>query len=317
MRASFRVVTASAALVRHAWVLAFLLAAISAGALAAAPFKVLVVGLPDDNHPQTGAAGIKAVQEIAAGQDYTVDAITDITKVNDAFLAPYQVMVCVMAWPGDWPKAVQASFEKYIQSGKGWIGFHVSGLVGISNPEWTWYQDWLGGVSFKGHPATRQNGNVKVEAAATADAALAGIPAQFSIHEEWYAWTKSPRGAPDIKILAAVDEGTYDPGGSAMGKDHPVMWSNGKYGPMIYTSLGHEPEAFANANVRKFLANAIPWAAKATPAAARPTLGRPVPRETPVLRWEGGRLSLVFAGGARGACDARGRAFSASFPPVR
>jgi type 1 glutamine amidotransferase len=255
-------------------------------------FKVLCIGLPDPNHPQTGAAGIKAVQEIAMGQDYTVDAITDMGKVDDAFLAPYQVIVCVMAWQGEWPKPAQAAFEKFAEAGKGWIGFHVSGLVGISNPEWTWYQNWLGGITFKGHPGTRQTGTVKVEASAVSHPALAGVPASFSIHEEWYAWNKSPRGQPDIAILATVDETSYDPQGTGMGKDHPVMWSNTKYGPMIYTSLGHEPEAFGNAAVRKFLANAIPWAAKSSVAAVSPGLRMPAGGETPMLRWDGHRLTV-------------------------
>lgn len=286
--------------------IAAVLLSISPQAQAVPKFKVLVVGQPDDNHPQTGAAGIKAMKEIAAGQDYAVDAVTDLSKFTDAGLAEYQVMVCVMSWPGAWPKPAQAAFEKFIQSGKGWLGFHVCGLTGVSNPEWAWYQEWLGGVSFKSHPATRQNGTVKIEAGAAGLPALAGVPASFSIHEEWYAWTKSPRGAANIQILATVDEGTYAPGGSGMGSDHPVMWSNTKYGPMIYTSLGHEPEAFANANVRKYLANAIPWAAAGGVGVGIAPWIRP--GQTPVLRREGGML--VFAGGRPEgpAADAAGRA---------
>ncbi|MDB5106639.1 MAG: hypothetical protein JWP91_4328 [Fibrobacteres bacterium] len=277
-----------------------------------ARFKVLVLGLPDPNHPATGAAGNKAVQEIAAGQNYTVDICLDHTRLTDEFLAPYQVMVWTMAAPLDWPRPIQASIEKFVQSGKGWIGFHVSGLTGISNPEWTWYQDWLGGLTFKGHPATRQNGTVKVEAAA--HPVLAGIPSSFSIHEEWYSWTKSPRGRADITILATVDESSYAPGGSNMPGDHPVMWSSNKYGPMIYTCLGHEPEAFSNANIRKFLANAIPWAANPGVSAVR--LAKPMPErmDIPVLRWDGHRLRAEPGGGGKPGWDPDGRTTRALIP---
>lgn len=267
-------------------------------------FKVLVLGQPDDNHPQTGAAGIKAIQEIAAGQAYTVDAITDPGKINDAFLEPYAELIVVMGWQGEWSATTRSAIQKFVEAGKGWMGFHVSTLAGIYPTPWPWYDTWVGGITFKAHPGTRQNGTIHVESAALDHPVLAGVPATFSLHEEWYAWTTSPRGKPDISILATVDESTYDPQGTAMGKDHPVMWSNAKYGPMILTSLCHEPEAFSNANVRKFIANAIPWLAKATTSAVAPRLA-PRAEVTPVLRWDGHRLR--FAGEGAGAFGADGR----------
>jgi type 1 glutamine amidotransferase len=270
-----------------------------------AKFKVLVLGQPDDNHPQTGAAGIKAIQEIAAGQAYTVDAITDPGKITDAFLEPYAELIVVMGWQGEWSATTRNAIQKFVEAGKGWMGFHVSTLAGIYPTPWPWYDAWVGGITFKGHPATRQNGTIHVESTALDHPVLAGVPATFSLHEEWYAWTTSPRGKPDIAILATVDESTYDPGGTAMGKDHPVMWSNTKYGPMILTSLCHEPEAFSNANVRKFIANAIPWLAKSSSSAIAPRLA-PAARVTPVLRWDGKRLSFGLP--AR-ALDAAGRSF--------
>ncbi len=278
-------------------------------ASAQAKFKVLVVGQPDDNHPQTGAAGIKAVQELAAGQDYTVDAATDLAKFTDAGLAPYSVVICVMSWPGAWPASAQAAFRKYIESGKGWMGFHVSTLAGIYPTPWPWYDTWVGGITFKGHPGARQNGTIKLETSALAHPVMAGMPASFSLHEEWYSWTTSPRGKPNISILAAVDESSYDPQGTGMGADHPVIWSNTQYGPMILTSLCHEPEAFASPNIRKLLGNAIVWAAKSNPDAVRPSLAAPAGRETPVLRWMGGRLLFGGVGDAPGpAFGADGRA---------
>lgn len=271
-------------------------------------FKVLVLGLPDSNHPQTGAAGIKAVQELSAGQDYTVDASTDYSKVNDASLANYQVILSVMAWQGEMPAASQKSFEKFIQSGKGWMGFHTSTLAGIASPAWPWYDTWVGGITFKGHPATRMNGTVKLETspAAASHPVLAGVPASFSIHEEWYAWNKSPRGAADIQILATVDESSYQPAGTAMGADHPVLWSNTKYGPMMLTSLGHEPEAFSNANLRKLISNAIPWLAKSSVTAVSPTL-QPMRKSSPVLSWDGTRLRISETIPGAASADVMGR----------
>ena len=289
-------------------VLSILASAVPLRAQANPKFKVLVLGLPDSNHPQTGAAGIKAVQELSAGLDYTVDASTDYSKVNDATLANYQVILSVMAWQGEMPAASQKAFEKFIESGKGWMGFHTSTLAGISSPAWAWYDTWVGGITFKGHPATRMNGTVKQETDAASHPVLAGVPASFSIHEEWYAWNKSPRAGANIKVLATVDETSYQPAGTAMGADHPVLWSNTKYGPMLLTSLGHEPEAFSNANLRKILSNAIPWLAKSTVSAVSPTLQMKAARVAPAaLRWDGHRLTAVRSAAPEAALDAMGR----------
>lgn len=277
----------------------------SASAQTVPKFKVLVLGQPDDNHPQTGAAGIKAVQEIAAGQAYTVDAITDPGKLTDDYLAQYQVLIVVMGWQGEWSAATRSAVQKFVEAGKGWMGFHVSTLAGIYPAPWPWYDTWVGGITFKGHPGTRQTGTIKVESTALDHPVLAGVPASFGLHEEWYAWTTSPRGKADISILAAVDESSYDPQGTGMGKDHPVIWSNTKYGPMILTSLCHEPEAYSNANVRKFIANAIPWLAKSN---STRVAFAPPPRAaevSPVLRWEGGRLVFGAPGLWPRALDGR------------
>jgi len=291
---------------------------VSTQAQANPKFKVLVLGLPDSNHPQTGSAGIKAVQEIAAGQDYTVDATTDYSKVNDASLADYQVILSVMAWQGEMPTASQKAFEKFIQSGKGWMGFHTSTLAGIATPAWPWYDTWVGGITFKGHPGTRQNGTVKLETdpVAASHPVLQGVPASFSIHEEWYAWNKSPRGAADIRILATVDETSYDPQGTGMGKDHPVVWTNTKFGPMIITSLGHEPEAFSNAGLRKLIANAIPWLAKSSVTAVSPAL-QMKHAASPLLSWDGKRLRVTETLPSRAGSDVTGRMLQIQAVPGR
>jgi type 1 glutamine amidotransferase len=271
-------------------------------------FKVLVLGQPDDNHPGTGAAGIKAVQEIAAGKDYTVDATTDAGKLTDDNLANYQVLMVVMGWQGAWSAAQRNAVEKFVEAGKGWMGFHVSTLAGIYTTPWPWYDAWVGLTTFKGHPGTRQNGTIKLESTALTHPVLDGIPAQFTHHEEWYSWNNSPRGKPDISILATVDESTYDPQGTGMGRDHPVIWSNTKYGPMILTSLGHEPENFTDANVRKLIANAIPWLAKSSSTVVSPTLRAAEHAPAAALRWDGHRFRVetpVLRGAGEG--DVLGR----------
>ena len=135
----------------------------------------------------------------------------DYGLFTDSYLAPYDAMVWVMAAPLTWTDSSKAAFEKYVRSGTGFIGLHVAGLTGISKTPWPWFDAYLGGIVFKGHPA-RQNATVKVDPAAIGHPIMKGVAPSFSVFEEWYSWNQSPRGRPGITVLAGLDEGSYGVG---------------------------------------------------------------------------------------------------------
>ena len=122
--------------------------------------KVLVVNVPDVNHADSGNAGAAAIKELAVADRYDVDVCVDYGLFTDSYLAPYDAMVWVMAAPLTWTDSSKAAFEKYVRSGKGFIGLHVAGLTGISKTPWPWFDAYLGGVVFRGHPA-RQTATMK------------------------------------------------------------------------------------------------------------------------------------------------------------
>jgi len=243
------------------------LALVSSGAFAQERqrVKVLVVNVPDVNHAESGNAGASAIKELAAADRYDVDVCVNYGLFTESYLAPYDVMVWVMAAPLTWTDSSKSAFEKYVRSGKGFIGLHVAGLTGISKTPWPWFDDYLGGVVFKGHPA-RQTASVKVDPAAIGHPILKGVAPAFSVFEEWYSWDRSPRGRPGVTVLAGLDESSYAVGNLAMGADHPFVWINEQYGRMMYAGFGHEPAIYSDPNVRTLLRNAILWAAEKTPA---------------------------------------------------
>jgi type 1 glutamine amidotransferase len=230
-------------------------------------FKVLVVNVPDVNHATSGDAGLAAIRELGASDGYAVDVCVDYGLFTDGYLAPYDVMVWVMAAPLTWTDTSKAAFEKYVKSGKGWIGLHVAGLTGISKTPWPWFEDYVGGVVFKGHPA-RQTATVKVDPGALTHPIMKGVSPTFSVFEEWYSWNTSPRTRSGFQVLAGLDETSYNVGNLAMGSDHAFVWTNDQYGRMMYAGFGHEPAIYGDVNVRTMLRNAILWAAE-TPAKAK------------------------------------------------
>jgi type 1 glutamine amidotransferase len=69
-----------------------------------------------------------------------------------------------------------------------------------------------------------------------------------------------------------VDESTYEPvreffqdrGGKAMGKDHPIAWTNTLNGRFFYTELGHDVRSLETPFGKQHIIEAIRWAAKSS-----------------------------------------------------
>src|SRR5262245_17655167 len=136
--------------------------------------RVLVVNVPDVNHADSGNAGATAIKELAVAGRYDVDVCVDYGLFTDSYLAPYDAMVWVMAAPLTWTETSRAAFEKYVRSGRGFIGLHVAGLTGISKTPWPWFDAYLGGIVFKGHPV-RQTATVKIDPGAIDHPIMKGV----------------------------------------------------------------------------------------------------------------------------------------------
>jgi type 1 glutamine amidotransferase len=219
--------------------------------------RLLVVNVPDVNHPTSGPAGVVAIREFAASDGYDVDVCADYGLFTDQYLAPYDAMVWVMAAPLTWTETSRAAFETFVKSGKGWVGLHVAALTGISKTPWPLYEGYVGDLVFTGHPA-RQTATVRLEPGASAHPVLRGVDPVFRVWDEWYSWNVSPRLRAGFTVLATLDETSYAAGKLAMG-DHPIAWTSERYGRMLVAGFGHDPSVYRDPNVRQMLRNAIRW----------------------------------------------------------
>jgi type 1 glutamine amidotransferase len=107
-------------------------------------------------------------------------------------------------------------------------------------------------------------------------AATRPLPRRWVREEEWYNFRTNPRDT--VRVLAEVDERTYDPrgysipGGSpGMGRHHPISWCQ-PYdgGRAFYTAMGHKPEYYSEPLLLAHLLGGIQMAA----GAARFNCGR-------------------------------------------
>jgi uncharacterized protein len=200
--------------------------------------------------------------KLAAENNFTVDYIEDTEKINDAFLAKYNLFIQLNYPPYNWTQAAQAAFIKYIEEGRGgWIGFHHATLLGEFDgfQMWPWFHQFMGGIRFKNYIATFVDGTVTVED--KNHPAMKDVKSPFVIEkEEWYTYDKSPR--PNVHVLASVDEKIYTPATDIKMGDHPVIWTNEHIKARnIYIYMGHHGELFENQAFTQIFTNSVFWAA--------------------------------------------------------
>src|SRR6202795_2674757 len=94
-------------------------------------FRVLAIAEHGGIHkPFVDAAKIW-LDKLASENNFTVDYIEDTDKIDDAFLARYNLFIQLNYPPYNWTDTAKAAFIKYIEQGKGgWIGFHHATLLG-------------------------------------------------------------------------------------------------------------------------------------------------------------------------------------------
>ena len=200
--------------------------------------------------------------KLAEENNFTVDYVENTEKIDDAFLAKYNLFLQLNYPPYMWTDTAKAAFIKYIEEGKGgWIGFHHATLLGEFDgyPIWPWFRDFMGGIRFKNYISTFVTGTVTVED--KDHPAMRGVKSPFVIeNEEFYTYDKSPR--PNVHVLASVDENTYTPTTEIKMGDHPVIWTNEHVKARnIYIFMGHHPDLFQNPAFTQIFRNSVFWAA--------------------------------------------------------
>ncbi len=203
-------------------------------------FKVLVFSKTAGFRHGSIPAGIAAIQQLGAENNFSVDTTEDGASFTTENLAQYDVVVW-MSTTGDVLSAdQQAAFEDYIENGGGYAGVHAAS---DTEYDWPWYGE-LVGAYFAGHPA-EQNATVKVEDHAHPSTSHLGDT--WTRYDEWYNFRSNPRG--NVHVLASLDEKSYT--GGTMGIDHPTTWcQNYDGGRSWYTGGGHTDASYSFRLVR-------------------------------------------------------------------
>jgi type 1 glutamine amidotransferase len=237
-------------------------ACISFSAKAQKQFKALIVTTTNGWHHESLHAGVIALKELAARNFFDAVLFEDPDSFTDKNLEQYQVVIFLNTTGDILNPEQQKVLERFIQSGKGFVGIHSAS---DTEYDWQWYTKLVGRM-FHIHPVV-QTAKLQV-----LDAGFPGLQS-FSQGklwtEEWYEFGEEK--VKDLHYVLAVDETTYNPKvnwpqrnkkGEGMGKVHPVAWyHNYDGGRSFYTALGHLPSNFSNEAFLNHLYAGILWAA--------------------------------------------------------
>ncbi len=222
-------------------------------------FKALLFTKTDGFHHESIHEGVTAIKMLASRNNFTVDWQENASVFNNKDLESYSVIIFLNTTGNILTDEQQAAFEKFIKSGKGFVGIHSAS---DTEYDWAWYTKMVG-MMFKIHPQ-QQTAYLKLE-----DANFPGMerfPKKFLWTDEWYEF--SDKKADDLHFLVSVDEKTYNPyakWGEKEGKGmgfHPISWyHNYDGGRSFYTALGHIPLTYSDQTFLDHIYGGIYWAA--------------------------------------------------------
>lgn len=215
-------------------------------------------------HAEAVPAAREAIRQLAARKGWSVAFTGKGGSITPATLRKFDAVVWSNVSGDVLTLSQRKALENYVTGGGGFVAVHGSG--GDSYYSWPWYADTLIGARFIGHPMNPQFQDARVVVEDRAHPIAAGLPAEWTMSDEWYSFKDSPRQS-GANVVLTLDEKTYKPVGMAnqdlrMGSDHPLAWSKcvGK-GRAFYSAIGHRAESYAQPQNFQLLESALEWAA--------------------------------------------------------
>jgi len=226
----------------------------------AAQFRALLITNTAGWHHDSIGAAVPALQQLAKDHDFDLIWPNQLNVLSDRGLANIDVIIFMLTTGDILNDDQQAAVERFVQSGKGFVGIHTAT---DTEYDWPWYTQMLG-AQFMIHPAV-QSATVVVQ-----NPNFPGMDkfAPRSLRtDEWYQFT-----APlpeSFSVLLTVDESSYEPKadwgrvkGEGMGAWHPISWCHEYDGGRAFqTSLGHLPSAYSDPVFLHHVYGGIYWAA--------------------------------------------------------
>ncbi|MCM1332854.1 MAG: ThuA domain-containing protein [Bacteroides sp.] len=214
-------------------------------------------------HVKFAQQAIEFFHRLTYGEGYILDKTTTLSDYDFERLKDYNLIIAINTSPTN--ERERRAFEKYMEHGGGWMGFHAAGY-NDRNTKWEWFNQFLGAGKFYCNNWPPQPVLVDVEL--SEHPVTKNLPRSFVAPEcEWYQWNPTPRLNTDVEILLSLSLKNYPLGIKDVvnSGDFPIVWTNTKY-RMIYLNIGHGDREFTDATQNLLMVNAFRWIASTNPA---------------------------------------------------
>jgi len=186
---------------------------------------------------------------IQAQHGFTYESTTDWSRLNDNNLRNYDVIMLLDDLPN--VASQRQAFQRYIEGGGGFIGYHVSAFTSNAN-DWSWYHNTLLGTgNFQDNTWRPTSAVLKNEV--PGHPALARLPEKFPTQpNEWYSWSRDLRQNNNIQILLSIHPDSFPLGTTQVWRSgfYPVVWTNKNYN-IMYVNMGHNDMAYEDGSNRE------------------------------------------------------------------
>ena len=227
-------------------------------------FRALVHYEPgaEEAHVQFDKQTIDFFHKLTYGEGWLMDVTTSLADYPYEKLKDYNIIISLNAMPGG--KEQREAFQKYMENGGGWMGFHAS-AYNDRNTHWPWFNEFLGCGMFYCNNWPPQP--ALVECDVKEHPVTCSLPQSFvAPASEFYQWQPSPRKNPDVEVLLSISPKMYPFGLKDVVRwgDFPIVWTNTTY-RMVYLNMGHGDEGFIDATQNLLFVNVFRWVVSRAP----------------------------------------------------
>ncbi len=224
-------------------------------------FKALLVTATNGWHHTSLHSGVLAIQQLGVKNFFDVSVWEDPNGFTDEYAKQFDVIIFLNTTGNIFDSLQQKVMERFIQSGKGYVGIHSAS---DTEYDWDWYTKLVGRM-FVIHPAIQ---TAVVKTTPEKFPGLQGFADNKLWTDEWYEF--GPEKISGLNYILSIDESSYNAKvnwgtkkGEGMGKFHPIAWyHNFDGGRAFYTALGHMPTVYSDEIFLNHLYAGIFWAAK-------------------------------------------------------
>ena len=238
----------------------------AAGASAQDPtVKVLVFhGAADP----TVDAGVAAIEELGADNDFAVETSADAADFTPGNLGQYRAIV-FLGNSGDQLNAAQeTALQAYIQDGGGFVGI---GGAAEAEPGSTFFGNLIGARPAAGSPTGTSQQVVAV--GDRVHPANDGLPLEWTRSDVWYQWQTRPTGQVHTIARYHAPDAPAGDGTATGGTDWPISWCRDfQGGRSFYTGMGRTAASYGESDFRTHLLGAIQWSSGMIRAGCKATI---------------------------------------------